>query len=142
MYLDELSLDMKFPIPPVTVERERMLEFSRLYDPFRMHYDEEYAKNSRFGDLIAPGVMSFMSVWAEFMKMDILGEELIAGKSTKIEWFKPVYAGDVLTGVARISGLTRRNAYNGIVEITIEVCNQKGELVLTDVTESVVKCRA
>ena len=30
---------------------------------------------------------------------------------------------------------------NGLVEITIEAFNQKGELVLKDVTEAVVKCR-
>ena len=30
---------------------------------------------------------------------------------------------------------------NGIVEITIEAYNQKGELVLTDVTEAVVKIK-
>ena len=30
---------------------------------------------------------------------------------------------------------------NGIVEVTVRVYNQSGTLVLTDVTESVVKCR-
>ena len=45
-------------------------------------------------------------------------------------------------GKATITALTRRNAKNGLVEVTIEAFNQKGELVLTDVTEAVVKCRA
>lgn len=141
MYLDDFALNMEFPLPPVEIEKERMVEFARLYDPFRLHYDEDYAKNTRFGQLIAPGVMSFMAVWAQFMGAGILGEELVAGKSTHIEWFKPVYAGDVLTGTARVTGLSRRNAYNGIAEITIEVHNQHGDLVLTDVTESVVLYR-
>lgn len=35
-----------------------------------------------------------------------------------------------------------RNAYNGIAEITIDVRNQHGELVLSDVTESVVMRKA
>ena len=65
----------------------------------------------------------------------------MAGKSTKIEWLRPVYPNDVLTGRARISGLTRRNARNGLVEITVEAYNQNGELVLTDLTEAVVACR-
>ena len=58
-----------------------------------------------------------------------------------MEWFKPVYAGDVLTGKAEITNLTRRNARNGLVELTINIHNQNGDLVITDVTESVVKCR-
>ena len=106
-----------------------------------IHLDEEYAKTTIFGNLIAPGVMSFMSVWAKYLENDFVGEELIAGKSTKMEWFKPVYADDVLQGKAVITNLVRRNAKNGIVEISMDVINQKGELVLTNVTEAIVKCK-
>lgn len=141
MFLDDITLHKEIPLPPVEIKKERMIEFAALYDPFRLHYDEEYAKTTRYGQLIAPGVMSFMAVWAKFMETNILGEELIAGKSTKIEWFKPAYDGDLLTGTARFTNITRRNAYNGVLEITIDVRNQHGELVLTDVTESVVKYR-
>ena len=141
MYLDDVILDQPIPLAPVEIRKEQMIEFAKIYDPFRLHYDEEYAKTTRYGKLIAPGVMSFMAVWARFMEADVLGEELICGKSTKIEWFRPAYDGDVLTGTARITKVTRRNAYNGIAEITIDVVNQHGELVLTDVTESVVKYR-
>lgn len=142
MYLDDFALNMEFPLPPVAIKKERMIEFAKTYDPFPLHYDEEYAQNTRFGQLIAPGVMSFMSVWAEFMKAGILGAELVAGKSTHIEWFRPVYDGDILTGTARITGISRRNAHNGLLEITIDIRNQKGELVLTDVTESVMSYRS
>lgn len=141
MYLDDIQLNMEMDIPEVVIDQQRMMEFARLYDPIPLHMDEEYAKNTRFGRLIAPGVMSFMAVWAEFVKLNLFGEELIAGKSTKIEWFKPVYAGDVLMGKARVSDIVRRNAYNGIAVVTVDVYNQHGERVLTDTTESVVKYR-
>lgn len=142
MYLDDIQLNMEIDIPDVAIDQQRMMDFARLYDPIPLHLDEEYAKNTRFGRLIAPGVMSFMAVWAEFVKLNLFGEELIAGKSTKIEWFKPVYAGDVLKGRARVSDIVRRNAYNGIVVVIVDVYNQHGERVLTDTTESVVKYRA
>ena len=141
MYLDDLNTAMEFDLPPVPVEKERMIAFAKFYDPFPLHHDEEFAKNTRFGRLVAPGVMAFMSVWAKFIDANVLGDELIAGKSTKIEWFKPVFAGDTLKGTARVTNIIRRNAYNGIAEITIDVRNQHGELVLSDVTESVVKYR-
>ena len=139
MYLDELELNMEIELAPVTITKERMLDFARIYDPLPLHCDEEYAKTTRFGQLVAPGVMTFMSVWAQFVKVDLFGDALIAGKSTKIEWFKPVFAGDTLHGKARVSNITRRNAHNGIAEITIEIRNQHGELVTGDVTEYVVK---
>ena len=77
---------------------------------FVMNTDEEYAKTTIFGKLIAPGVMSFMSVWAKYLEVDFFGEELLAGKSTQIEWLKPVFADDVLTGKATITNLVKRNA--------------------------------
>ena len=123
------------------IEKEKMLDFARLYDNIPLHTDEEYAKTTPFGKLIAPGVMSFMSVWAKYLEVDFFGKELLAGKSTKIEWLKPVFAEDVLTGKATVTNLVKRNPKNGLIEITIEAFNQKGELVLKDVTEAVVKCK-
>ena len=141
MYFEELSVGMRKEIPPVTIEKSKMIEFAKLYDPIPLHLDEEYASQTMFGGLIAPGVMSFMSVWAKYLEDDFAGSELIAGKSTKIEWHKPVYPDDVLTGTAEITRCEKRNAKNGIIEITVQAYNQHGVLVLSDVTEAVVKCR-
>ena len=141
MYFDDLKIGMTVDTAPATIKKEKMLDFARDYDNIPLHTDEEYAKRTPFGKLIAPGVMSFMSVWAKYLEVDFFGEELIAGKSTKIEWLKPVFADDVLTGKATITNLVKRNARNGLVEITVEAYNQNGVLVLTDVTEAVVKCK-
>ena len=141
MYFEDLKLHMTVDIAPAVIRKEKMVAFAKDYDPSPLHTDEEYAKTTRFGQLIAPGVMSFMSVWAKYLESDFFGSELVAGKSTKIEWIRPVFADDVLTGTAEITGLTERNPRNGLVEITIRAYNQNGELVLTDVTEAIVKRR-
>ena len=140
MFFDDLSMGMTVQIAPAFIEKQKMVDFARTYDNIPLHTDENYAKASPFGALIAPGVMSFMSVWAKYLEVDFFGNELLAGKSTKIEWHKPVYAGDSLHGNAVITNLVRRNERNGIVEITIEAYNQNNVLVLTNVTEAVVKC--
>ena len=141
MYFDDLKLGMSVEIAPAVIEKQKMMEFAYLYDNIPLHTDEEYAKASPFGQLIAPGVMSFMSVWARYLEADFFGKELLAGKSTKIEWHKPVYAEDVLRGRAEITNLVKRNARNGLVEITIEAYNQKDAHILSNVTEAIVKCR-
>ena len=141
MFFEELALGMAVEISPAEIEKKKMLDFARTYDNIPLHTDEEYAKTTPFGKLIAPGVMSFMAVWAKYLEVSFFADELLAGKSTKIEWLKPVFAGDVLHGRATVTGLTRRNAKNGLVEITIEAYNQDGVLVLTNVTEAVVKCK-
>lgn len=141
MYFEDFRLGMTVEIPPVTIEKHRMLEFAKLYDDLPLHTDEEYAKTTPFGGLIAPGVMSFMSVWSKYLEVDFVGDALLAGKSTKIEWFKPVYADDILKGRAEVTRLEDRNSKNGLAEITIYAYNQTGELVLTDITEVIVKRR-
>lgn len=141
MYFDDIEIGMAVDIAPAVIEKEKMLDFAINYDNIPLHTDEEYAKSTHFGKLIAPGVMSFMAVWAKYLEVDFFGEELLAGKSTKIEWLKPVFSEDILTGKATVTNLTKRNEKNGIVEVTIEAYNQNGELVLTDITEAIVKCR-
>ena len=140
MYFNDLKLGMSVDISPVVIEKQRMMDFAHTYDNIPLHTDEAYAKASPFGALIAPGVMSFMAVWAKYLEVDFFGRELLAGKSTKIEWHKPVYAGDVLQGKAVITNLVPRSQRNGIVEITIEAYNQNNVHVLSNVTEAIVKC--
>ncbi len=141
MYFEDIKLGTRIELEPVKIEKEKMMDFARNYDNIPLHTDEEYAKKTPFGRLIAPGVMSFMSVWNKFLEHDLYGDELIAGLSTSMEWHKPVYADDVLTGIVEVTETTRRNAKNGLVVVTVKVYNQDGVHVLTDVTKSVVKCR-
>ena len=141
MYFDDLKVGMTVDISAAVIKKEKMLAFAKDYDNVPLHTDEEYAKNTPFGKLIAPGVMSFMSVWAKYLENDFFGSELLAGKSTKIEWLKPVYADDILMGKATITKMEKRNPKNGLVEVSIDAYNQNGELVLKDVTEAIVKCK-
>lgn len=141
MYFDDIKAGMKTDIAPAIIDKKKMIDFALDYDNIPLHTDEEYAKSTPFGKLLAPGVMSFLAVWAKYLEVDFFGKELLAGKSTKIEWHKPVFAEDVLTGKAEVTKTVKRNPRNGLVEITIEAYNQNGELVLTDITEAIVKCR-
>ncbi len=114
MYFDDIKLGMTVEIAPAVIKKEKMLSFAHDYDNIPLHTDEGYAKRTHFGKLIAPGVMSFMSVWVKFLEVDLFGEELLAGKSTKIEWIKPVFADDVLTGKATVTNLFKRNEKTGL----------------------------
>ena len=139
MYFEEMHVGMTVDTAPTVIEKEKMLAFAREYDNIPLHTDEAYAKTTPFGQLIAPGVMSFMAVWAKYLEVDFFGNELVAGKSTKIEWLKPVFVDDTLCGKATITDLVKRNEKNGLVEVSVEVFNQRGDLVLQNVTEAIVK---
>lgn len=142
MYFDDFKVGTTFEIAPAVIEKERMVEFALRYDNIPLHTDEEYAKKTPFGKLIAPGMMSFLEVWAKYLEIDLFGDELLAGKSTKIEWHKPVFPDDVLTGNGEVTALISRNERNGLVELSLKIYNQSDVLVMTSVTEAVVKKRA
>ena len=65
MYFDQLEVGMTVDTAPAAIEKEKMLEFARVYDNVPLHTDENYAKSTPFGRLLAPGVMSFLEVWAK-----------------------------------------------------------------------------
>ena len=84
---------------------------------------------------------AFKNSYQAFVEKDLAKDELLAGKSSKIEWIKPVFADDILTSTCTVSNLTKRNEKNGIVELTFEVFNQNCELVMTNITQMIVKCK-
>jgi len=77
MYFDDLKIGMSVDTAPVVIKKEKMLAFASEYDNIPIHTDEKYAKGTHFGGLIAPGVMSFMSVWAKYLEVDFFGNALV-----------------------------------------------------------------
>lgn len=141
MFFDDFSIGRTFSVKPVVVREEAMRAFAAEYDPLPFHLDADYAASSPFGKLIAPGVMSFMVVWAEFVKMNVWGENLIAGRSTKIEWFAPVYAEDVLEGGVTVLDAERTKMESGLVTLGIDIYNQHAMKVIFNTTELVIRAK-
>ena len=141
MYFQDLKCGMTVRTEPVVMQKDDMIEFSRKYDNVPLHTDETYAKGTHFGQIIAAGMMSFLVVWAKYLEQDFFGEQLLAGTSQSVAWRKPVFAGDSLYGAAEITSLTDRSPRNGLAQLTLRVFNQHDELVLTGVTECIVKKR-
>ncbi len=127
-----------YHIGPVRITKEKIIAFAAEYDPLPLHLDEDYAATTRHGRLIAPGVMTFMSIWARFIGMNDWGRNMIGGRSTRIEWLYPVFADDDLKGEITITGKSRRNPHNGLIVITTRIFNQNGVQVIEDVTEMIV----
>ena len=44
MYFDDLEIGMTVDIASTVIEKEKMMDFARVYDNIPLHTDEEYAK--------------------------------------------------------------------------------------------------
>jgi len=130
------------------VEKGAIKKFAdAIDDPNPLYGDEEYARNSRYGSLIAPpGFFGWPTKWARGSTFPIFSEvmvELIAGLAKvgysqtidggiDYEFFCPIRAGDTLSASSVIKDVTERKDSAGkavfvITETTYT--NQNSDLV-------------
>jgi acyl dehydratase len=116
------------------VDRDEVIAFARAYDPQPFHVDEEAARRSMYGGLIASGWHTCAMVM-RMMCDDYLLDAASLGSPgvDNVRWLKPVRPGDTIRGVRTI--LETRPSQSrpgmGIVKSRWEVFNQNDELVMT-----------
>ena len=110
-------------------------------DPSPIYRDVEYAKNSRYGELICPpgffgwpvkagGVMSGLSTWGPPLAR--AGFPRILDGGIEYEFFVPIRAGDTLTSYGKVADITERSGRTGnMLVVTQEATyiNQNGDIV-------------
>jgi len=116
------------------VTREEIIEYARQFDPQPFHLDEEAAKASMFGGLIASG-------WhTGAMLMRMVAEHMTPVHATSgamgfddLKWLRPVRPGGVLTVESEIREKieSRSRPDSGTVKIESRVSNQRGEVVMS-----------
>ncbi len=134
LYFEDFEPGAVFELGERTLTKEEMVAFAREYDPQPFHVDEEAAKKSAFGGLIASGWHTgsvFMRLYA-----DALLSRAAAMGSPGVEelrWLKPVRPGDTLRARLTVLDVTpsSRNPKRGTVHLLSEVENQRGETVMT-----------
>jgi len=114
------------------VEKQEMVEFAEKYDPQPFHVDEEAARESFFGGLVASGWFTAAVV----MRMTVdhnLGEWASMGALGvgDLRWHRPVYPGDTLSIRTEVTEKEVRDETTGIVRYDKEVLNQDGEVVMS-----------
>lgn len=102
-------------------------------DPNPLYYDEEYAKKSRYGKMIAPPTF-FGWPTKEAPRTEIIGPfKSVLNGGNEVEYTRPVYAGDRLVATTKVVSLQDRDGRLGKMLITVRETTYKdaknGELV-------------
>jgi len=115
------------------VTKEEVIEFALAFDPQPFHTDEELAKETHIGELIASGWHSCGMLMR--MICDEYMNEMASQGSPGVEetrWLKPVRPGDVVSG--RYTCLSKRVSRSrpdiGLCRMQFEMLNQHGEVVM------------
>jgi acyl dehydratase len=133
-YFDDFEPGQAFELGSRTITRESILAFAREYDPQPFHADEEAAKETIYGGLIASGWQTgalLMRLFWDGLLHDCasLGSPGI----DELRWVKPVRPDDTLSLRYTVLETTpsRSKPDRGIVRSLCELRNQAGEVVLT-----------
>lgn len=116
------------------IEKGMLQRFAQaIEDPNPLWQDEEHARKTRYGGIIAPPTFLAMLGLEQIQQLlaSAPNETSLHG-STELECYQPVRAGDVVTATTKIAGFRQRQGKMGTMtfvtfDITYE--NQRGELV-------------
>lgn len=122
----DISIGDKFSIMREVTD-ELIREFADLSgDRNPIHLDEEFARETRFGQRIAHGMLSGAFISA------VLGNEFknrkIVYLSQTMRFTAPTFIGDTITTTATVTGIREEK---GIVALETECRKQTGEITLT-----------
>ncbi|MEY7849017.1 MaoC family dehydratase [Natrarchaeobius sp. A-rgal3] len=125
------------------VTKDEIIEFGRKYDPQPFHTDEEAARNSYFGELVASGwhtasICMRLSVEMKQREGHEPENNLAGAGVDELRWHEPVKPGDVLR--IRREVVDKRpvesETAGGYIDARIEGINQNDDVVISYVGKS------
>tara|TARA_B110000238_G_scaffold25489_1_gene24624 strand:- start:468 stop:914 length:447 start_codon:yes stop_codon:yes gene_type:complete len=144
LYFEDLNIDQKILIGPISVTEEEIIEFAKKFDPQPFHVDAMKAKDSLFGSLCASGWHT-CSLYMRMLYDGLLVNLASLGSPgmNEIRWIKPLFPNDTITGELNIVSKTpsRSKPSIGSMVIDSKVFNNKKELIMTMQSISIVKKR-
>jgi acyl dehydratase len=102
-YFDDLETGLVMHGDEVIADLNEMLDFARKNDPFPMHTDEEAAKKTPFGGIIASGGYT-VTLWFRSGVPVLQSVAMVAGLEWRIRLTNPVRPGDVLRNRCEVVG--------------------------------------
>jgi len=127
------------------VKREEVIDFASKFDPQPFHLDDDAAAKTHFGRLAASGwhtagmTMRMMVDSWEVERLATLGSPGI----DELNWYKPVYPGDVLRVETEL--LSKRRSKGrpdmGLTRTIQRVFNQHNDMVMSFVGNGMVSVR-
>jgi acyl dehydratase len=154
-FFEDIAVGEKFQLGRVTFTAEAIKAFAVRFDPQVFHVDEEAAKRSHYGALIASGwhtASLWMRLLVEHQRREdeaqrARGEAVaVLGPSPgfrDLKWLKPVYVGDTITYATEVIETRASNSRPGWGLMTIRNIgtNQRGEPVISFVSVAFVERR-
>ena len=132
MYFDDMPVGFRFETGSQTLTSEAIKRFAKEWDPQPFHLDEEAAKASPYGALIASGFHTILAAFKLIVEANVWSESSMGGPGLKeVRWLKPVFVDDTIRVEAEVleARVSQSKPDRGFVEIRYDIFNQSDEMV-------------
>jgi acyl dehydratase len=143
-YFDDFHVGMSFETEPNFISKDEIIDFASKYDPQTFHLDEDAAKNGPFGRLTSSGFMTLGKSFTQIFNTNVFnGSSMGAWGLDELRWTKPVYPGDTLKTQVEVleKKLSSKNPIKGTVRLKQTVYNQNEDVVMTWISNSMIKVK-
>jgi acyl dehydratase len=130
-WFEDFTVGDRFASPSKTLTDAHFLFFAGMTgDAHPIHYDDEYAKGTRFGRRLAHGLLltSLTAVGASTLA-PIIEASIVAFLEQRAHFRAPAFLGDTLKPEHEVVALERKRAA-GLLTLRVTLTNQRGETVL------------
>lgn len=132
-YYEDIMDNDRVSLGDYLITKETILEFANQWDPMIFHTDEEVAKMTPHGGLIAPGTL-LLAIRIRLLHDGGINRKVLASVGFEnVRFVKPAYVGDRLTLTIKFQKkrVSKSRPEYGLVNYYMELLNQVGEPVLT-----------
>ena len=132
MFFDDMPLGKRYTTGSKTLTAEAIIEFAKQWDNQPFHVDEEAAKKSVYGGLIASGFHTILTAFNLTLEASDWSESSMGSPGmSEVRWIKSVYAGDTLRVEAEVtaSKASKSKPDRGFVDVQYNILNQNDDLV-------------
>ena len=144
-YLEDFEVGQKFSSDRLRVEKERIKTFAAEFDPQAFHLDDDAARNTMFGGLVASGWHTAAITMKLLVESDLKPAGGIVGAGfDELRWPLPVRPGDELRVESEILNVrtSKSQPQQGLIKVRTTTLNQNDEPVQVAVGNLVVLRRA
>jgi acyl dehydratase len=131
LYLDDLHVGQRFTSATHAIDAAQIKAFARQFDPQPFHLDEEAAKGTMFGGLVASGWHTAAVTMRLLVESGLPVAGGLIGIGGEMSWPRPTRPGDTLSVVSEIMEVTPSCARpdRGVMRMRSETRNQRDEVV-------------
>ena len=144
LYFEALPVGRRFITASVRLDVEAIKAFAASFDPQPFHLDEEAAKKSFFGGLVASGWHTAALTMRLLVTSGLPIAGGVIGAGGEVQWPRATKPGDELRAVCEVvaAKASASRPERGMVTVRTETLNQRDEVVQIMTARLVVPRRA